>query len=341
MAQVFNWFRPGYELVNVKFQWNVQVPFLHTADGQSEVLRSSLFSSQKTPNSQWELEVNVAKTQITICTYHYDSAGELVNFDEPVQVKMSILNKRGKKALQKMLELAEISFETGFYFSKKEIIESDCQQSDGSLTFCCKILTHVKKELTSSPADPSVFTVDCSGGLSTHLDGLFNNMQFSDVILNIHGRKFPAHKLILATRSEVFAAMFQHPTKENLSNQIEIQDIEPELFQELLRFIYTGRLSITSMETMAVRLFIAADKYLLEELKMKCENYLVHHMSPNNCVVLLLHGDLQNPAEPLKEAAKFLRRFPNEVMATDGWKKMKQENPVLLCDIQQFVFCFK
>ena len=191
MAQVFNWFRPGYELINVKFQWNVQVPFLPTADGQSEVLRSSLFSSQKTPNSQWELEVNVAKTQITICTYHYDSAGELVNFDEPVQVKMSILNKRGKKALQKMLELAEISFETGFYFSKKEIIESDCQQSDGSLTFCCKILTHVKKELTSSSADPSVFTVDCSGGLSTHLDGLFNNMQFSDVNFNIGGREFP------------------------------------------------------------------------------------------------------------------------------------------------------
>jgi speckle-type POZ protein len=166
-------------------------------------------------------------------------------------------------------------------------------------------------------------------------------MQFSDVILNIRGREFPAHKNILATRSEVFAAMFQHPMKEKATNHIEIEDIEPEVFQELLRFIYTGRLSLTSMETMATGLFIAADKYLLEELKMKCENYLVHHMSPNNCVVLLLHGDLQNPAEPLKEAAKFLRRFPNEVMATDGWKKIKQENPALLCDIQQFAFCFE
>jgi speckle-type POZ protein len=209
------------------------------------------------------------------------------------------------------------------------------------LTFYCKILTHLKKEPTSSSADPSVFTVDCSGGLSAHLDGLFNNMQFSDVILNIRGREFPAHQNILATRSKVFAAMFQYPTKENLTNKIEIQDIEPEVFQELLRFIYTGRLSITSMETMATRLFNAADKYLLDDLKINCENYLVHHMSPDNCVVLLLHGDLQNPAEPLKEAAKFLRRFPHEVMATDGWKKIKKENPVLLCDIQQFVFCFK
>jgi speckle-type POZ protein len=135
--------------------------------------------------------------------------------------------------------------------------------------------------------------------------------------------------------------MFQNPTKEKLTNQIEIEDIEPEVFQELLRFIYTGRVQFDKLELMAAGLFIAADKYLLDELKMKCENYMLHHMSPNNCVVLLLHGDLLNPAEPLKEAVKFLRRFPSQVTATDGWKKIKQENPFLLCDIQQFVFCFK
>jgi speckle-type POZ protein len=342
MAEIFNWFRPGYELVTVKLLWNVQVPFLQTKDGKGQMLFSSLFSPQETPNSKWQLDVIDRKSQILINTYHCDYTEEIVDFVEPVQLKMSILNKRGKKVLQKMLQMTPNSFDdVEFFFSKKEIIESECQQPDGSLTFNCKILTHMKKKPTSSSADPSVFTVDCSGGLSAHLDGLFNNMQFSDVILNIRGREFPAHQNILATRSKVFAAMFQYPTKENLTNKIEIQDIEPEVFQELLRFIYTGRLSITSMETMATRLFIAADKYLLEELKMKCENYLVHHMSPNNCVVLLLHGDLQNPAEPLKEAAKFLRRFPNEVMATDGWKKIKQENPALLCDIQQFAFCFE
>jgi hypothetical protein len=42
---------------------------------------------------------------------------------------------------------------------------------------------------------------------------------------------------------------------------------------------------------MAAGLFIAADKYLPDGLK-------------NESVLLLLHGDLQNPAEPLKEATK-------------------------------------
>jgi speckle-type POZ protein len=136
--------------------------------------------------------------------------------------------------------------------------------------------------------------------------------------------------------------MFKHPMREQSTNQIKIEDIEPEVFQELLRFIYTGRVSRATMETMATGLFIAAVKYLLDDLKMKCENYLVLHMSPENCVVLLLHGDLlRNPAEPLKEAAKYLRRFPNEVTASERWKKMKQEDPAVLCEIQQFVLCLK
>jgi hypothetical protein len=41
--------------------------------------------------------------------------------------------------------------------------------------------------------------------------------------------------------SKYFAAMFQHPTKEQSTDQIKIEDIEPQVFQELLRFIYTGR----------------------------------------------------------------------------------------------------
>ena len=125
--------------------------------------------------------------------------------------------------------------------------------------------------------------------------------------------------------------------KEQSTNQVKIEDIDPEVFDQLLRFIYTGRVPLDKLETMAADLFIAADKYLMDELKMKCENYLLSQMSPDNCVILLLHGDLQNPAEYMKKAAKFFRRSPSQVMATDKWKKLKQENLALLCDIHEFV----
>ena len=136
--------------------------------------------------------------------------------------------------------------------------------------------------------------------------------------------------------------MFTHSTKEKLTNQIDIEDIEPGIFKELLRFIYTGRLNSTTMETMAAGLLIAADKYLLTELKNECENYLVRQMSPVNCVELILHGNLLNPAEHLKkvlkEAAKVFLLLPGEVMATSKWEKMEKENPQLLFKIQKILF---
>jgi hypothetical protein len=92
------------------------------------------------------------------------------------------------------------------------------------------------------------------------------------------------------------------------------------------------------MESLAAGLLIAADKYWLDQLKIECENYLLVHMSTVNCAELLLHTDLLFPTERLKkESVKYFWRFPEEVMTTDKWKKVKQENPDLLCKIQEFV----
>jgi speckle-type POZ protein len=194
---------------------------------------------------------------------------------EPVIVIISILNIRGEKVFQQQLQLSINQCDVDFRLNKGDVIRSDCQQGDrASYTFSCKIFTHVKKETVPAPgnsSDVSSDAINCLNELSTHLCGLFNDMSLSDVILNVRGREFPAHKVILAARSKYFAAMFEHPMKEQSTNQIEIEDIKPEVFQELLRFIYTGRISRAKMRSMLFGLNKAADKYLLDDLKMKCD----------------------------------------------------------------------
>lgn len=91
------------------------------------------------------------------------------------------------------------------------------------------------------------------------------------------------------------------------------------------------------MGTMAGELLAAADKYLLDQLKTAFEKHLLRHMSPENCVELLLHADFRHPEDHLKDMVKFFRRFSSEVMATDKWKKTKQENPRLVCAILESV----
>jgi hypothetical protein len=103
----------------------------------------------------------------------------------------------------------------------------------------------VKQEPVLSSADPRAsIAINCTDELSTQLEELFDKMPSSDVNFNIGGRQFPAHKNILAARSEIFDAMFKHPMKkQSTNNQIKIEDTGPEVFEQLLRFIYTGRVS--------------------------------------------------------------------------------------------------
>lgn len=96
--------------------------------------------------------------------------------------------------------------------------------------------------------------------LSEDLGGLFENQKFSDVTLAVSGREFQAHKAILAARSPVFAAMFEHEMEERKHNRVEITDVDHEVLREMLRFIYTGKAA--NLEKMADDLLAAADKVL-------------------------------------------------------------------------------
>ena len=126
-------------------------------------------------------------------------------------------------------------------------------------------------------------------------------MDLSDVIFNVCDRQFTAQKIILAMKSPVFKAMFHHSSnKEVLSGQVKVEDIEPDVFQEILLFIYTGRTQLTAMNKMAPGIFAAADKYLLEDLKIQCETHLIRQMSAETCLELL-SLNTHHPAEHLKK----------------------------------------
>ena len=61
-------------------------------------------------------------------------------------------------------------------------------------------------------------------------------MESADVTLMCEGERFPAHKVILAARSDVFSAMFQYKnTKEAETNLVEIEDANSTTVKNFLR----------------------------------------------------------------------------------------------------------
>ena len=68
-----------------------------------------------------------------------------------------------------------------------------------------------------------------------------NIRELSDVTVICEGTKFECHTAFLASRSPVFKAMFSNDTKEKITNEVHIDDIESEVMAEMLLYIYTGK----------------------------------------------------------------------------------------------------
>jgi speckle-type POZ protein len=70
---------------------------------------------------------------------------------------------------------------------------------------------------------------------------LKNQLNLADVEFVVKNKSFPAHKSILAARSQVFADEFEkkQPGRKGLQ-QIWIDDVEPSTVEHFLHFVYTG-----------------------------------------------------------------------------------------------------
>ena len=74
---------------------------------------------------------------------------------------------------------------------------------------------------------------------------------------------------MLASRSDVFRAMFAHDMKENQLGVVQLDDTEPQVVKQFLAFIYTDHFDDTSFATVS-KLLPLAEKYNVKRLCSLC-----------------------------------------------------------------------
>ncbi|XP_064553834.1 protein roadkill-like [Drosophila montana] len=160
--------------------------------------------------------------------------------------------------------------------------------------------------------------------ISESFGKLFNNPKFSDVKIVTKGMEIYAHKNILAARSPVFEAMFSSATEENQRGVVTIDDMDPEVQIEMLRFIYTDH--APNLEMMASDLLAASEKYFFEKLKAMCEKSLVATLSIENAAETLVLADLYNANQLKARTIDFIKVNMDNVRRTEGWRYMSQNH---------------
>ncbi|CAJ0598246.1 unnamed protein product [Cylicocyclus nassatus] len=172
--------------------------------------------------------------------------------------------------------------------------------------------------------------------LSEDLSALFESKQFSDCTLVANCKSngpqtFHVHKAILAARSRVFHAMFEHNMTESERNEVAIDDVEPDVLREMLCFMYTG--NSPCVDQMAQHLIAAADKYHLDRLKVMCEQALCAALTAENACVTLVLADLYSAEQLRTHAINYINVNATEVMNSEGWKDLVKEHPTLLAEV--------
>ncbi|UJR36960.1 hypothetical protein I4U23_029668 [Adineta vaga] len=145
---------------------------------------------------------------------------------------------------------------------------------------------------------------------------------------------FNAHKLILAARSPVFAAMFSNRTLENTTNTIEINDLRSETIQSMLEYIYTGK--VNDIKKSTVELYRCADKYQLEDLRLQAEMALMSSISIDTSAEILLLADQHHSKDLKSRVIQFIVGGNlKAITQTEGWHKYVACIPDLVTEVIQ------
>ena len=117
------------------------------------------------------------------------------------------------------------------------------------------------------------------------LDELRDQKLLCDVHLVADGAKFPAHRVVLAAASPYFQAMFTGGFKENLMNEITLNNISSQGLKCVLDAIYTAELRLSKENVCNV--LPVASQLQLNEIVEHCEGFLVANVSAQNCLSFL------------------------------------------------------
>ena len=114
--------------------------------------------------------------------------------------------------------------------------------------------------------------------------------------------------------------------KEKEAQRIEIDDMEPAVFEALLHFVYTDSLPGDADNNVAMQhMLVAADRYGLDRLRLLCEAKLCHDIDVPTVATTLALAEQDHCPHLRGACIGFIasRDVLGAVMETDGFKHLQ------------------
>ncbi|KAK7281068.1 hypothetical protein RIF29_08733 [Crotalaria pallida] len=145
-----------------------------------------------------------------------------------------------------------------------------------------------------------------------------------------HDSPIPAHKSVLAARSEIFKNMLEcDECKASPNTTITIPDLNHEELKSLLEFLYSGTLPAETLEKHVYALSRAADKYIIPHLLKHCERHMLNTLSISNALETLEIADTCSNHSLKETTLNFLVKNFEHIVSSPKFEVFVHRSPLL------------
>ncbi|RHZ77603.1 hypothetical protein Glove_174g51 [Diversispora epigaea] len=161
---------------------------------------------------------------------------------------------------------------------------------DSGINFGLDSRTELMPDISCDPL-PEIKYDDDDGKGKERKDNnefILNDEKTSDFVINLREectneiKNFHTHSKILSARSEYFKALLHSKMIESNERSLTIVDIKSDLFEIILKFIYTSDVPEIGKLDDWVELLRVASRFLILELIQRCEKGIRGFLNPDN-----------------------------------------------------------
>eukprot|EP00102_Acyrthosiphon_pisum_P026849 XP_016664059.1 PREDICTED: ring canal kelch homolog [Acyrthosiphon pisum] len=140
------------------------------------------------------------------------------------------------------------------------------------------------------------------------------------------------HKVVLASASPYFLAMFTNFSEKNI-NQVIIRQLDSRALHLLIDFVYSGKISITEKN---VQILLSASNLLqLQEVKKACCDFLQTQLCPTNVIGINALADLHGCMQLSTSSELYIQQHFSDVVEGEEFLSMSYDQMVKLISSEE------
>ncbi|XP_029470245.1 kelch-like ECH-associated protein 1 isoform X2 [Rhinatrema bivittatum] len=184
------------------------------------------------------------------------------------------------------------------------------------------------------------------------LDELRRDRQLCDVLLRVshngQSEEFHVHRVVLASCSPYFKAMFTNNFQECHAREITIQGVSPTVMHRLIDFAYTSRVTVS--EKCVLHVLLAAMRYQMDDVVKACCDFLIKQLDASNVIGISSFAEQIGCKELHERGREYINTHFSEVTKVEEFFSLthcqlldliSQDSLNVLCESEIYKACLE